>query len=162
MNNLKWFIAFCMLVGIVKLIPKAPPIQTVSLASVRGLQTVNMDQNAKIDLCMAKSKCVFVYITPWCGACHSFLAQLDRIKPRLEQNNVGMLLVVGADEDRNKEVEMHDQYIENAILDTEAGDFMQQNEINMFPTLIVTESPGKVLAYGQSAETMLNSLLKKQ
>ena len=88
------------------------------------------------------------------------MGQFERIKSGLAKKEVGVLIVVGADDDRQKEIALRNQYDADAILDTTTGQFRKINKINAFPTLIVMQPNGKVDAYGSAAITLLNTFLK--
>ena len=132
-------------------------IAFISNFSIRTtLSDYKVDQTTQIDKCSSQKKCIYIYVAPWCPACHDFLKQYSMIKNKLAEKNIGTLLVVGSDENRSKEVAMKEELGADAVLDTIQGDFRKQNGIDSFPYMIVTESENKVIAVGQSAVDFIN------
>ena len=155
------FFGILIVFGLYRVLKTSSPITTVSLDAVRTqLSDSPVDQSAKIETCISKKRCVFIYVAPWCPACHQLLGQFERIKSGLARKDIGVLLVVGADDDRQKEIALRNQYDADAILDTTTGQFRKINKIDAFPTLIVMQPSGKVDAYGSAAITLLNTFLK--
>ena len=162
MNRLLTIVLILALVFIVYRNINSPiPVSVIDTMIIRsGVTDSPIDQNARIDQCFSKTKCIFIYVAPWCPACHLFLKQYPNIKDHLAKKNIGTLIVVGADEDRQKEILLRNQFPEDAILDSIHADFRKTNQINAFPTFIVTHSNGQVEAFGASAVALLNILLK--
>lgn len=144
---------------------KQPALKDVSIAihNLRGpLSDYKVDQGAQIDKCFVNRKnCVLIYVAPWCPACHDFLRQYPRINAELDKKNIGTLIIVGADDIRSKEVAFKEELGTNAILDTVDGDFRKKNVIESFPTILVTDSVGKVIANGSDSFKKINQFLNE-
>jgi thiol-disulfide isomerase/thioredoxin len=140
-----------------------PKLNSVSLYQLRGpLSDYKVDQGPQIDKCLAYMNCVLVYVAPWCPACHEFLNQYSQIKGRLESKNVGSLLIVGADENRSKEVAMKEELGALAILDNINGDFRKTNGVDSFPHFIVIDPAGKILERGSAGVDFINATMNKK
>jgi thiol-disulfide isomerase/thioredoxin len=115
--------------------------------------------NPQLDGCLKSNLCLVAYVAPWCGACHKFIQQNNKLKTHFENKNVKVLYVVGADKNRANEVEMKNNIGDFAILDTESHAFMKAHQIYYFPTVYEVGAAGKVLAQGSDAFDKINLLL---
>jgi hypothetical protein len=72
---------------------------------------------------------------------------------------MGLLLVVGADQDRNKEIDFRRQLGPSAVLDSPDGQFMKRHKVDRFPFFIISNRAGKIEATGSRARSIVNDLL---
>ena len=108
--------------------------------------TVSQENTKPIDACRAKKTCVIAYVAPWCGACHQFVAQLPTIRPRLAAKDVGLVFVVGAEVDQAKKEEFLTRLDPEAVLDSPGDEFRRRHEVSFFPSFIVIDGGGSVIA----------------
>lgn len=129
----------------------SPKIDKINLNSI-SLQP-------QIDSCLKSTMCLVAYVAPWCGACHQFIQQNNKLKTQFEKKNVRVLYIVGADKDRANEIEMKNNLGDFAILDTENHDFMKTHQIYYFPTVYQIGEGGQVLSQGSDVFAKLNQVL---
>lgn len=109
--------------------------------------------------CRAQKTCVIAYVAPWCPACHQFLSHLPEIRKRFAARDTGLLLVVGAEADMQKKVDFVKQLGAEAVLDAPGDTFRKAHKVEYFPTFIVTDSDGSVIASGQKGRSKVNELM---
>ncbi|MES2965677.1 MAG: redoxin family protein [Bdellovibrionota bacterium] len=121
--------------------------------------TVDQSDQAPVKACRAQKTCVIAYVAPWCPACHQFVSRIPLYRDRLAAKEVGLLLVVGAEDDMQKKVDFVKQLGPLAVLDSPGDAFRKAHKVEYFPTFIVTDSNGDVIADGRKGQKKLNELL---
>lgn len=109
------------------------------------------DQKEPLNMCFKFSSCVFIYVAPWCPSCHAFLSEFSLVKDRLNRQNVGIVLVIGAEKDEAKKIELQKRYPSDSILDTPDNDFHKKNKVEYYPYYIAADSSKKVKYTGARA-----------
>lgn len=163
-----WFVALFVIAAIVFFGKKYKKSHlqnvSVSLYSLRGpLADYKVDQGPQIDKCFIGHKnCILIYVAPWCPACHSFIQQHATISSILEQKGIASLMIVGADDNRGKEIAFKEELGERAILDTVQGDFRKRNSVNSFPFFVMSDPSGHVVATGSDVINRINEVLNQK
>ena len=111
--------------------------------------------------CLQASHCLVAYVAPWCPACHQFISQNQKFKSQFQQKDIEILYIVGADKNRENEVEMKNSLGETAALDTPTHAFQKTHRVNSFPTIYYLSTDGKVKAQGSDAIGELNKVLNQ-
>lgn len=94
--------------------------------------------------CKDKSKCITVYIAPWCGVCRNSEPTFWALQKYLEKNHpeLGFGVVIGADSAENHAKKKSDLLGLAPIVD-DSGEIIKFQRINSFPTWIITDEKGK-------------------
>ncbi len=115
--------------------------------------------NPQIDTCMKSQLCLVAYVAPWCGACHQFIQQNNKLKNEFDKKNIKILYIVGADQKRANEIEMKNNLGDFAVLDSENHSFMKAHQIYYFPTVYQVGEAGQVINQGSEAFEQINKIL---
>ena len=121
--------------------------------------SVSQENLAPVEACRAKQTCVIAYVAPWCGACHQFISQLPLVKERLTAKDVGLVFVVGAEDDMQKKVDFVDRLKPLAVLDSSGDGFRRGHKIDFFPSFIITDGDGAVIADPRTGRTKLMEMM---
>lgn len=121
--------------------------------------SVDPSNQEPVKACRAQKTCVIAYVAPWCPACHQFVANLPQVRERLASRETGLLLIVGAESDMQKKVDFVRQLTPSAVLDAPGDTFLKAHKVGYFPTFIVTDSDGTVIAGGKKGRDKLTELL---
>lgn len=133
----------------------------VSSGNVPAVDFSSVDQSnlEPVKACRAQKTCVIAYVAPWCPACHQFVSKLAQVREKLASRDTGLLLIVGAESDMQKKVDFVTQLAPTAVLDAPGDTFLKAHKVGYFPTFIVTESDGTVIAGGKKGRDKLTELL---
>lgn len=89
--------------------------------------------------CLTKPKCVFVYVAPWCPACHATRPTIQALATEWKSaSDIGITVVVGKDEPA-KLRETAAQFEQGAFLDLD-GSFHKSAKVEGVPYWLVVES----------------------
>lgn len=144
--------------------------QEISRQSASALFTTG-EENAQASSCQGKSRCVVVYMAPWCGACVHFKAQLfPAFKEVLGQReNVGLRVIIGRD--AKAKIESMGADLGVSYESDPQGKYYKELGVRGVPSFLVLDPQGKIhkntagfRAQGQSlsqaASNFLDQLLK--
>jgi thiol-disulfide isomerase/thioredoxin len=94
--------------------------------------------------CTGKSRCITVYVAPWCPVCRQSIPTMRLIDSYLAKNkpDVGINVVVGADRPEKIEEEAKELASLNALADI-SGEVMRANAVSVYPTWLVRDQAGK-------------------
>lgn len=123
----------------------------IVLVNTDAISQISDSQKKSVDSCLKFSSCVFVYVAPWCPGCHAFLGDFNMVKDRLNQRSVGIVVVIGAEKEEAKKIELHNRFAADSVLDTPENSFQKQNKVNFYPYYIAVDSQRRVKYTGQRA-----------
>lgn len=92
----------------------------------------------------------------------SFISNCKQHKEIFEAKGLGFVYVVGADENRQKEIDMQISLAPEAVLDSVDHAFLKHHKIKSFPTVLLVNKSGKVLKQGQQAYNFINDRMNDQ
>jgi thiol-disulfide isomerase/thioredoxin len=136
-----------------------PAIPYVELES---LYKVSEEQKKPVETCLSQQQCVFVYVAPWCPACHSFLQEFEQIKNMLAAQSVGMVIVVGAEKEEQKKIDLQAKYPQYAVLDTTDNEFMKKHKVAHYPYFIVAGPDRRVYHTDRSATNFMEDKINSR
>lgn len=131
----------------------------VTQQKVKQVDFTSIESNVEYTNCLQQKDCLVVYVAPWCPACHQFISNYRQYKDAFKSKGLGFVYVVGADENRQKEIDMKDSLAPEAVLDTVDHAFQKQHKINSFPTIMLVDKTGKVLKQGEEVFNFMNDRL---
>ncbi len=110
---------------------------------------VQLDANGGVtekveDSCASRSRCIIVYMAPWCPVCHASLPFVKDLRESLRANkDVGFKIIVG-DDDKRRTEEMADEIEGLVFLDPDQR-FKTALGVYAVPTWIVLDRERRVL-----------------
>ncbi len=112
--------------------------------------------------CSGKKKCSVIYVAPWCPACNSMIPQLQALL-EVSQNHpdFGVQVIVGNGKTMIENQMKAQEIGGRVITDDEAGSYAKILRITYFPTILVFDQNGKVLAKDTDAMIVLNETFSK-
>ena len=131
-----------------------PKIKRVSFAAI--------ESQVEYANCQQQKSCFVVYVAPWCPACHQFISNYKQHKDIFKAKGLGFVYIVGADENRQKEIDMQISLAPEAVLDSADHAFLKHHRIKSFPTVLLVNKAWKVLKQGQLAYDFINERMNDQ
>lgn len=136
-------------------IRSSPPIGVIEYTGLTPAEA----SSDPVGECQAESKCLTIYLAPWCPACHAYIKnQHSQVVAAAKEKGVGILLVSGGDE--AEKVREYAKTLGRTAATDETDSFRTRNRINFFPFFILSQN-GQVTHHGRSVYDWMNSELMR-